>query len=197
MATDESWFFCWDPEAKRSSAQWIAAGQPRPSKVRTERSTVKVMLIAFIDKRGLIYRHFVPDGRGINAQLYLQVLKNFREALRRKRPLVWRAQRWGLLQDNAPTHKARCVQHWLAEKHIPLLPHPGYSPDLTPLDFWFFSRVKKTVKGIRYYSAQELMNAVDIAIRGIPAAEFDQAFARIVPRLRQCVAEQGSYFERD
>ncbi len=197
VATDESWFFCWDPEAKRSSCQWLSPNEPRPTKVRMERSTVNVMLVAFINCRGLIHREFIPDGRGITGPVFLQILKNFRESMRRKRLLVWRAQQWGLLMDNAPAHTSRIEKNWFNDRHIPLLPHAGYSPDLTPLDYWFFARVKKIVHGIRFHSAQELMDAVDNAIRLIGAQEFAQAFDRLVPRLHKCVAERGSYFEHE
>ena len=31
-----------------------------------------------------------------------------------------------------------------------LLPHPAYSPDLTPRDYWLFADVKKMLQGKRF-----------------------------------------------
>jgi histone-lysine N-methyltransferase SETMAR len=37
--------------------------------------------------------------------------------------------------NNAPEHTAVSIQEFLAEKKIPMIPHPPYSPDLAPCDF--------------------------------------------------------------
>ncbi len=155
------------------------------------------MLIAFIDRFGLIHQEFLPNRMGITGRVYLQVIKNFRESMRRCHPLIWRQQNWGLLQDNASAHISNPVQNFLLDKGIPQLPHPGYSPNLTPLDYWFFSRVKSVVKGIHFHSADDLKTAVDNAIATIPAQEFSAAFDRLVPRLRKCIQECEEYFERE
>ena len=35
-------------------------------------------------------------------------------------------------------------------------PHPPYSPDLAPCDFWLFPKVKITMKGKRFESIQDI-----------------------------------------
>ncbi len=194
IAEDESWMFVWDPESRQASKQWIARGGERPTKVRIEQSTLKTMLVAFVDKDGPIHCEFVPRGHGIDTDTYLQILIRFRESLRRKRPQIWRSGRWCLLQDGAPSHRARPVMDWFGRHRIHLLPHPGYSPDLNPMDYWFFDRVKKSVKGHRYHDLANLRTAVLGAIDAIPLQEFNQAFARLPDRLRKCVQSRGNYF---
>ncbi len=129
---DESWFWVWEPASKQANAQWLAADEGRPQVVRVERSTLKTMLVVFFDKVGVVYREFVPDGRGIGQVLYHQILDRFREAVRRKCPEAWR-MRWGLLHDSAPAHRAIDTVRYLEYHAIPIMPHPGYSPDLSPL----------------------------------------------------------------
>ncbi len=92
VAQDESWMFTWDPGIRQSSMEWVAPGQPRPQKPRIERTTVKVMLIAFIDRQGVIYREFVPNRLGINAHLYVQILDRFWTAFRQRRPQLARQE---------------------------------------------------------------------------------------------------------
>ena len=45
-----------------------------------------------------------------------------------------------LLHDNTPAHKSATVQEYLKESGLDVLDHPPYSPDLSPCDFWLFSK---------------------------------------------------------
>ena len=42
------------------------------------------------------------------------------------------------------------VQQFLAEKSIPVITQPPYSPDLAPSDFWLFPSLKMGLKGTRF-----------------------------------------------
>ncbi len=196
IAEDESWFLTWDPDSREASRQWLRAADPRPTKVRTEMSNPKVMLVVFIDREGLIYREFIPNGCGIGCILYQQILERFRQALRRRRPALWRHElKWCLLQDGAPAHRADSTARYLRYHEVDTLPHPGYSPDLNPCDYWFFARVKSQVKGRRFRTIPELQDAVDEAIAQIPSADFAKAFDHLTDRLQKCVDKHGDYFE--
>jgi len=61
-----------------------------------------------------------------------------------------------LHQDNAPAHIALSVKKFLAEKQIPTLDHPPYSPNLTPCDFSLFPKIKAVLKGTRFDSVQQV-----------------------------------------
>jgi hypothetical protein len=78
----------------------------------------------------------VPRGVTINANLTIIVLDKFMKHLRIKRPEMVE-QEWFLHWDYAPVHTAAIVKNWLAARAIQVLPHPPYSPDLAPADFFF------------------------------------------------------------
>lgn len=196
ICEDESWIHAWNPESKEASKQWIGPGEDRPTKVVIERSTLKTMLVAFFDRSGMIYHEFVLDGHGIGTDCYLEILQRFKGALRRKRPELFRNHRWVLLHDGAPAHIARPVQHFLQENNMEQLPHPGYSPDITPADYWLFNRIKTPLSGHRHRSIADLQTAANAVIASIPAAEFAAAFDRLQPRMRECIQARGNYFER-
>jgi hypothetical protein len=40
------------------------------------------------------------------------------------------------------------VQQFLAKNNIPIGPHPPYSPDLAPSDFWLFHTLKMGLEDI-------------------------------------------------
>ncbi len=124
--------------------QLVDSSRPR----QTTESAVKVMLVVFFDGEGVIHHEFVPNGLGISGPVYRDILDRFRLSLRRKRNGYWLDRNsWALLHDGAPTHKLRVVQAFLQQHHIQCVPHPGYSPDLSPADYWFFARVKSVLKG--------------------------------------------------
>jgi len=58
------------------------------------------MLIVFFDFNGIVHHKFLPQGQTINKEYYLQVQRRLREAIRQKRPDLWRNNSW-LLYDNA------------------------------------------------------------------------------------------------
>ncbi len=195
VAADESWIFAYDPESKEASRQWMEADQPHPPKVRHDRFCVKVMLVAFLDRQGVIHHEYVPNGRGITRHVYRDVLIRLREHFRRRRPHLWHdPDCWALLHDGAPAHTSGLVVNFLCYHDIQVIPHPGSSPDLNPLDYWFFSRVKRELKGRHFRNTQELEQAADQVIHSI-FAEFAHQMDRYPERLRSCIASRDEYFD--
>ena len=62
--------------------------------------------------------------------------------MRRKRPQKWHNQNLIIHHDNAPAHRSFKVLQFLAKNNMTVIPHPPYSPDLAPCDFFFGWRVK-------------------------------------------------------
>ena len=107
--------------------------------MRQVKSNVKTMLICFFDIKGLVHFEFVPQGQTVNQQFYLEVLKRLRDAVRRKRPELWRSGEWLLHHDNAPAHTAECEaisdEKWDDNGFA-----PPYSLDHAPCDFFPVSK---------------------------------------------------------
>ncbi|UYV73040.1 hypothetical protein LAZ67_10001648 [Cordylochernes scorpioides] len=83
---DEAWVYGYDVETNAQSSQWKLPHEPRPKKAHQVRSNVKVLLTVFLDCRGVVHHEFFPQGRTVNKEYYLQVMRNLREAIRQKRP---------------------------------------------------------------------------------------------------------------
>lgn len=145
VTCDESWFHHYDPETKQQSAQWKHPTSPRPKKAKVQPSAGKVMHLVFFDKIGVIYDHVVPRHTTITARYYSNVLKGpLKTKMAAKRPEL-AANGWILHQDNAPAHRAIATQETIAQLGIEIMPHPPYSPDLAPCDFYLFPQVKKKI----------------------------------------------------
>ena len=75
---DEPWVYGYDVETKAQSSQWKTPEEPIPKKARQVRSTVKVLLIVFFDYRGVVHQEFLPQGRTVNKEYYLKVMRRLR-----------------------------------------------------------------------------------------------------------------------
>ena len=76
---------------------------------------------------------------------------------------------------------------------IKTVPHPPYSPDLAPCDFWLFPKLR----GCRYETIEEMKEAVTKVIDTLTHEEFHGAFQKLLEQCNKCVAARGDYFEGD
>ena len=59
---------------------------------------------------------------------------------------------------------------------IKTVPHPPYSPDLAPCDFWLFSKFR----GCRYETIEEMKEAVMKVIDTLTQEDFHGAFQKLL-----------------
>ena len=197
---DESRCYGCDPDTKQASSHWMTPTSPRPKKRRQVMSNVKTTLIVFFffDVRGIVHREFVPPGQNVNHEFYLEVLRRLRENVRRKRPELWRSGDWFLHHDNAPAHTALSVIRYLTSLGWTLVPHPPYSPDLAPCDFFLSPTMKKkTLKGKSFATVEEVKTASQEALNNIKLQHFQRCFTQWEERLDKRIASNGEYFEGD
>jgi histone-lysine N-methyltransferase SETMAR len=103
---------------------------------------VKVLLIVFFYWKGVVHHEFVPHGRIVNGQFYLEAMKRLREAVGRKGSEGWRNKTWMLHHDNTPAQTSLLISEFLTKHEATLVPQPPYSPDLAPADVFFCSEVE-------------------------------------------------------
>ena len=59
---------------------------------------------------------------------------------------------------------------------IKTVPHPRYSPDLAPYDFWLFSKLR----GCRYVTIEEMKEAVMKIIDMLTQEDLNGAFQKLL-----------------
>ena len=194
---DETWVYAYDPETKTQSSQWKSPGSPRPKKARQVRSNIKSMLICFFDQKGIVHKEFVPPGQTVNAAFYVEVLRRLRENVRRKRPDQWQNNTWLLHHDNAPAHAALLTRRFLTDNNMTVVPHPPYSPDLAPSDFFLFPKLKMKLKGRRFQTVEEIQAESQAVLNTLRENDFQECFKNWQRRWDRCQASEGDYFEGD
>ena len=146
---------------------------------------------------GIIYIHWVPTGITVNKEYYIEVLREFRKTFRRKRPELFESGQWHFHQDNAPVHKSILVTDYLTQMGIKTVPHPPYSPDLAPCDFWLFPKLKENLRGNRFSTIEDMKEAVTRVLNTLTQEDFQGGFQKLLERYNKCIDVGGEYFEGD
>jgi hypothetical protein len=94
---------------------------------------------------------------------------------------------WFLHHDNAPSRTSLVVQQLHAEKNIPVITQPPYSPGLTPSDFWLFPTLKMSPKGMRFTTMEDIKPNAMAELRKIPKEAFGWCFQQWQDRWSKCV----------
>ena len=134
------------------------------------------MLIIFFDCEGVMHYQFAARGQTINEEYYVEVLKRFRDAVRRKWPCFWSSGDWLLHHDNAPAHSSNLVQQFLAKHKIVQFRQPLYSPDIASCDFRMFPKLKMALKGKRFDVIEAIQSNATHELKAIPKSEFEDCF---------------------
>ena len=168
-------------------------GLPQLKKARQVRSNIKSMLICFFDQKGIVHEEFVPPGQTVNVAFYVKVLKGLRENVRRKRPDKWQNNTWLLHHDKCASPCCPPDSTGLTDNNMSVVPHPPYSLDLAPSDFFLFPKQKMKLKG-RRFQTEEIQAESQAVLNTLRENDFQECFKNWQHRWdRQ--ASEGDYFE--
>ena len=116
----------------------------------------KVMTSVFWDAHGVLFIDYLEKGKAINSERYIGQLMRLKNEIGEKR-LQMQKKKVLFHQDNAPCHKSLATMAKLNKLSFELLPHPPYSPDLAPSDYYLFADLKKMLQGKRFYFNEEVI----------------------------------------
>ena len=133
-------------------------------------------MIPFFDSTGMPYMHWVPNGQTVNKEYYVEVLKEFKKRFWRKRPALFKSGQWHFHQENALVHNSILVSDYLTNIGLKTVPHPPYSPDIAPCDFWLFPKLR----GRCHEIIEEMKEAVTKVIDTLTQEDFHGAFQKLL-----------------
>lgn len=190
---DETWVYCRQIGRKASNAHWIGEGQNPKTIVKRDRYEPKMLFSIFFKSNGWLWIHALDSKKTIDANYYINnCLAPTIEEVKKQRPISG-VKGIKLLHDNAQPHVAEEVENFLREEGISEMPHPPYSPDLAPCDFWLFDYIKQNLPDQTNKSS--LFKEVSKIVENIPEKEFKKTFDRLLERMQLCIDNKGEYFE--
>jgi hypothetical protein len=89
------------------------------------------------------------------------------------------------------------MHEFLTHNSIITLPHPLYSLDLAPSNFFLIPKMKLLLKGRRFDGVEEIKRESQNALGRLRNQDFQHVFQQWQRRWDRCVAAQGNYFEGD
>jgi histone-lysine N-methyltransferase SETMAR len=189
---DETYVPFYQPGSRLELKEWVRKGDPPPTAVRPTTYQSKVLYTIFFTSEGVVAKVMSPPTSTITAAYYKEtVLPTVLAGLREKQP----SGKIHLHHDNAPAHRSSLVQLYLQEQEVDLVPHPPYSPDLAPCDFFLFPRLKAALRNRKFESRLSVAHAVGDVLKAISRDEWVACFKEWQQRLRHCVDVRGEYFE--
>lgn len=154
--------------------------------------------VALYQNRVLNYNIF---NENLNAQGYMQILEECVIMELDNMPLATRNLVY-FQQDGAPAHNSHMVRQLLnvnfAENWLGTYgPNrwPPRSPDLTPLDFYFWGFIKNEIYKIRSNTLEELRANFINCIRRVPNIHIFNATRSVTSRVQKCIEQNGRQFE--
>ena len=183
---DESWIF-YD---NTGTAEWVFPGEESTVAQKRQQGDKKLMLVAFFNSQRIVYADFLEAGTTQNSVSFCKTLDELVHSL----PLFSSKTVW-LHVDNAPSHTSKHTRAHLKMIGLTLLPHPAYSPDLAPCDFYLFGRLKNCLLGKRFSTDDELNKSVLDSLHEISHQELRRVFINWILRLNKCIHVAGEYIE--
>ena len=122
--------------------------------------------------------------QSINANRYYEQLDMLVTALRekRRRTVSTNYSNIHFLHYNARPHTANQTMQKLRTLGFNILPHPPYSPDLAPSNYYLFSAMKSAIRGKNYNNVADIQLDINNWIESKDTKFFYDVFAKLPGR---------------
>uniref|UniRef100_A0A5S6R0H3 Tc1-like transposase DDE domain-containing protein n=1 Tax=Trichuris muris TaxID=70415 RepID=A0A5S6R0H3_TRIMR len=179
---------------RKRTAVWLDK-QARPETFpKPDPHAKKVMLSVWWCSNGVVHYNFTRPGESITADAYCRELETAFKKLAEMWPSL--ANRKGpiLLQDNARPQTSLKTRQKLNELGVEVLPHPGYSPDLSPTDYHVFRALNAYLHQKVYTEHRDLENDIAQFFESRTQEFYRIGINSLSERWRRCVLSNGEYF---
>ena len=147
-----------------------------------------------LGRKRLYYVGLFTQEKTITGVYYANLLDQLRTAICEKR----RGKLYkGVLlqQDNVRVHTCKVAMDAVEWNGYELIPHPAYSPDLVPSDFFIFSNLKKDICGHHFRSEEEVVTAVEGWVNVKDPDFFSSGLMALEHCWSKCITLEGNYIE--
>ena len=100
-----------------------------------------------------------------------------------------------LQHDNARPHVAKSVKNYLEMLKWQVLPHPLYSPDIAPSDYYLFQSVAHGLADQQFHSYEDIEKWLDSWIASKDEYFYHNSFRALPERWAKFVVNDRQYFE--
>jgi hypothetical protein len=187
---DETWLLL----NYQSNSMFSDSRASVPPMVRQNIASKKYMITVFFTGTRIIVTDLLNPHTTFNqdyfiAQIIPGLYNHQRNLRRRKHQIALQIH-----MDNSMCHNGRKVTQEFERKKMIRLPHPAYSPDISPCDFWFFGFLKEKLKNIQLSTPEDISCHLCRIWNEVPLAEVQSVFYQWMDRLKWVIEHGGEYY---
>jgi len=192
VTCDEKWILY---DNRRRSAQWLDKDEAPKHMPKPSLHPRKVMVTVWWSAAGVIHYSFLKPGETINAEKYCAELQQMHEKLCKQQPALVNRHGILLLHDNARPHISQKTVLKLHQLEYETLPHPAYSPDLSPTDYHFFKHLHHFLAEKTFRNETSVKNAFEEFIASRNSDFYKSGINALVSRWQKCIESVGAFFD--
>jgi hypothetical protein len=149
------------------------------------------MFTIFFPSSRLLVLDALPTGTKFNQDYFIHGIFPglYNEKRRISRKKGWPG--FSVHMGNPMCHNGNKISEKLAKRSIERAPHPPYSPDISPCDFWLFGMLKHNMKDREFQSQQTILSAVANMWNDLTFADVQCVFQERMERLTWVVGNNG------
>ena len=196
--TDEK-FFTLKSSPNRQNTRFWSVENPFVCEESVSQGAEKLMAWAGVINGRILPIVWFKKGESVNSDRYLDMLKKKLWPAIRSDPLV---SEYYYQQDGATPHCTRDCLEFLKEKFNGRVisrgtenPWPAHSPDLSPLDYWFWGQMQQIVYEKKPVDLEDMKKIVNNAAHRITTETVRRAVDSIRRRATACLLARGGHFE--
>lgn len=187
---DEKWVLYENPKRKR---QWLSSNQTAIATPKPGLHPKKALLSVWWNARGIVHFEVLRPGQTINADFYCEQLDRLNQALIKKYPALVNRKGVILQHDNARPHSAKKTLDKIKELGWEVLPHPPYSPDIAPSDYYLFRSLQHFLSDKKFRNEEDVKNGVSTYFNQKPSSFYKAGIESLAIRWQKVIENEGDY----
>ena len=197
LTTDEAWFYL-AQKKRQTRVQYRSRGQKRSElDVFTKQSHPKgVMVWLGISANGVTKVRFIEPGVKINSDYYID--KVLKPVIRNDIPRLYPNGDCLFQQDSAPSHGSKKTQDYLKTQNLKYITPSQWlpnSPDVAPLDYFFWGYLKRQVNKRNPTTISGLKKVIKEEVAKVSQTMINKALKSWGKRCRQIYYNKGLHIE--
>ena len=187
---DESWFTMY----YGARGGWVENDENGPTFSGSTIDNEKIMVTVIWGVYSIHLINFLPTSEHFNTA-YFQA--NIMQPLSKNRDLIWpgnnKRKIW-LHLDNCKVHNSAVSQKFYEPLGFKRAPHPPYSPDLAPSDYFLFGYAKNELRGEVFESIDDLQARIEEIFMSISIEKKKEVFEAWIKRCEWVIDNEGEYY---
>ena len=153
-----------------------------------------ICLVGF--QRNRFFFELLPNNTTINSEVYYHQLDKLNDSLKQKRPELINRKGVVFHQDNARPHTSLLARQKLLELGWDIMPHPPYSPDLAPSDYYLFRSLQNFLDGKTFTSNEEVKNHLNQFFASKEQKFYERGIMLLPERWQRILDQNGQYINQ-